>query len=132
MSNLEFYTALSALWIGLCFFPYILDRIIVRGLFGAMASYSPDAKPQTTWAQRAARAHTVAVESFVAFAPLAIIAMIKMPEDSYPGILAMTYFIGIFAHYWIYLFGIPVLRTLTFVLAVLSTLGLGLRVLGVI
>ena len=132
MSNLEFYTALSATWIGICFLPYILDRVLVRGLFGALANYSPDQKPQSAWAQRATRAHTVAVETFVAFAPLAIIAMIKLPEDSYPGTLAMTYFIGIFAHYWIYLIGIPVLRTLAFVLAILSTLGLGLRVLGVI
>ncbi len=132
MSNLEFYTALSATWIGICCLPYILDRVLVRGLFGALANYSQDAKPQSEWAQRACRAHTVAVETFVAFAPLAIIAMIKLPEDNYPGILAMTYFIGIFAHYWIYLIGIPMLRTLAFVLAMLSTLGLGLRVLGVI
>ena len=78
------------------------------------------------------RAHTVAVETFVAFAPLAGLAMLLRPEDSYPGILAMTYFVGIFAHYWVYLIGIPVLRTLSFTLASLSTLGLGLRVLGII
>ena len=132
MTTLEFYTALSALWIGICWLPYILDRVIVRGLLSAMSNYSPDAKPQSSWAQRAMRAHTVAIESFVAFAPLAIMAMIKMPEDTYPGILATTYFFAIFAHFWIYLFGIPVLRTLSFVVVVLSTVGLGLRVLGVI
>lgn len=131
MSSLEFYTALSATWIAIAWLPYILDRILVRGLMGALANYDPDATPQSDWAQRAMRAHTVAVESFVAFGPLAVLAMIKLPEDSYPGTLAMTYFIGIFAHYIIYVLGIPVLRTLAFALAALSTLGLGLRVLGV-
>ena len=132
MTTLEFYTALSAVWIAVCWLPYILDRIITRGLPGAMANYSEDAKPQSEWALRAQRAHTVAVESFVVFAPLAILASIKLPEDNYPGILAMAYFFGIFLHYWIYLFGIPVVRTLSFAVAVLATVGLGLRVLGVI
>lgn len=132
MSSLDIYTALSAIWIAIASLPYILDRILVRGMMGALANYDPDAKPQSAWAQRAMRAHTVGVESFVAFAPLAILAMIKLPEDTYPGTLAMTYFFGILAHYIIYVLGIPVLRTLAFALAMLSTLGLGLRVLGVI
>ena len=56
--------------------------------------------------------------------------MIRIPEDGYPGILAMTFFIGIFAHYIIYAIGITVLRTLSFALAPLSTLALGLRIIG--
>jgi hypothetical protein len=58
--------------------------------------------------------------------------MIRIPEDGYPNILAMTFFIGIFAHYVIYVIGITMLRTLSFSLAALSTLALGLRVLGFI
>ena len=77
-------------------------------------------------------AHVVAIQAFSAFAPLAILAMIRIPEDGYPNILAMTFFIGIFAHYVIYAIGITVLRTLSFSLAALSTLALGLRVLGFI
>lgn len=131
MSTLEQYTALSALWIAIAWVPYILDRIAVRGLMGALANYDRDATPQSTWAQRAKRAHTVSVESFVAFAPLAVIAMIKMPEDSYSGTLAMGFFFGIVAHYIIYVIGIPVIRTLAFALAAFSTIGLALHVLGV-
>ncbi len=130
MSQLEFYTGLSALWIALAWLPYILDRIMVRGLLGAMANPSPDLPAQSAWAVRAMAAHKVAVEAFVAFGPLAVLAMIRLPDDGYPGILAMTFFIGIFAHYWIYVAGITVLRTLSFALAALSTAALGLRVLG--
>jgi uncharacterized MAPEG superfamily protein len=132
MSSLEQYTALTALWIAVAWVPYILDRLMVRGLMGALANYDPDATPQSAWAQRAQRAHLVSVEAFAAFAPLAILAMIKMPEDGYPGILAMTFFIGIIAHYIIYVLGIVVLRTLAFALAAFSTIGLALRVFGVI
>ena len=132
MSQLEFYTGLSAVWIAIAWVPYLLDRIMVRGLVGAMANPSPNLAPQSDWAVRAKAAHVVAIQAFSAFAPLAILAMIRIPEDGYPNILAMTFFIGIFAHYFIYAIGITVLRTLSFSLAALSTLALGLRVLGFI
>ena len=132
MSQLEFYTGLSAVWIAIAWVPYLLDRIMVRGLVGAMANPSPDLAPQSDWAVRAKAAHVVAIQAFSAFAPLAILAMIRIPEDGYPNILAMTFFIGIFAHYVIYAIGITVLRTVSFSLAALSTLALGLRVLGFI
>jgi uncharacterized MAPEG superfamily protein len=132
MSQLEFYTGLSAVWIAIAWVPYVLDRIMVRGLAGSMANPSPDLAPQSDWAVRAKAAHVVAIQAFSAFAPLAILAMIRIPEDGYPNILAMTFFIGIFAHYVIYAIGITVLRTLSFSLAALSTLALGLRVLGFI
>ena len=132
MSQLEFYTGLSAVWIAIAWVPYLLDRIMVRGLVGAMANPSPDLAPQSDWAVRAKAAHVVAIQAFSAFAPLAILAMIRIPEDGYPNILAMTFFIGIFAHYVIYAIGITVLRTLSFSLAALSTLALGMRVLGFI
>ena len=132
MSELEFYTGLSAVWIAIAWVPYLLDRIMVRGFVGAMANPSPNLTPQSDWAVRAKAAHVVAIQAFSAFAPLAILAMIRIPEDGYPNILAMTFFIGIFAHYVIYAIGITVLRTLSFSLAALSTLALGLRVLGFI
>lgn len=132
MSQLEFFTGLSAVWIAIAWVPYLLDRIMVRGLVGAMANPSPDLAPQSDWAVRAKAAHVVAIQAFSAFAPLAILAMIRIPEDGYPNILAMTFFIGIFAHYVIYAIGITLLRTLSFSLAALSTLALGLRVLGFI
>ena len=132
MLQLEFYTGLSAVWIAIAWVPYLLDRIMVRGLVGAMANPSLDLAPQSGWAVRAKAAHVVAIQAFSAFAPLAILAMLRIPEDGYPNILAMTFFIGIFAHYVIYAIGITVLRTLSFSLAALSTLALGLRVLGFI
>ncbi|WP_300515589.1 MAPEG family protein [Aliiroseovarius sp.] len=132
MDKLQFYTALTALWVALSWVPYILDRIATRGLMGALANYDPNARPQSAWAQRAMRAHRVNVEAFVAFGPLAVMAMVLIPEDPYPGLLASTFFVGIVAHYVIYCAGITVLRTLAFAVAALSTAGLALRVLSAI
>lgn len=130
MTQLEFYFSLSGLWIAIAWVPYILERFMSRGIMGTFANPSPDLPEQAAWAQRAKAAHKVGVETFAAFGPLALYASIKMPDDGYPGTLAMAYFFGIFAHYIIYCLGIPVLRTLAFLLASLSTAALGLRVLG--
>lgn len=132
MTQLETYTALSALWLAIASLPYILDRIIVRGVPGALQNHSPDAVPQSAWAQRAMRAHTVGVEAFVAFAPLAVIAMFRLPEDPLPGTLAMVFFFAILAHYIIYCMGIILLRTVAFLGAFGASVLMGLRVLGVI
>lgn len=132
MSNLLFYTILSALWVGLAWAPYILDRVFVRGLWGALANYDANARPQSAWAQRAMRAHRVLIESFAAFAPLAILGHLLLPDDGYLGLLAATYFWAMLAHYVIYSIGIPVLRTAAFVVAVASMLATALRLLGVI
>ncbi len=130
MSQLEFYLALSGLWMAAAWVPYILERFVSRGIMGTFANPSDDLPEQAAWAKRAQAAHKVGVETFAAFGPLAVFAAVKMPEDSYAGILAMSYFFGIFAHYVIYSLGIVVLRTAAFLLASLSTIALGLRVLG--
>lgn len=130
MTQIEFYFGLSGLWMAIAWVPYILERFTSRGIMGTLANPSPDAPAQAAWAQRAKAAHKVGVETFVAFGPLALYASLRLPEDGYPGFLSMTYFWGILAHYVIYCFGIPVLRTVAFLVASLSTVALGLRVLG--
>jgi uncharacterized MAPEG superfamily protein len=132
MSDLEFYTILSAIWIGICWLPYILDRVLTRGLFGALANYNPTAKAQSGWAIRAMRAHQVAIETFVVFAPLSVLTLVKSAEAEMPGTFGLLYFAGIFAHYWLYLLGVPVLRTFAFLASIIGSLGLGLNLLGMI
>ena len=132
MTNLEFWLVVSALWVALAWLPYILDRLAVRGLMGALANPSPDAIPQSDWAVRAKAAHKVLIEAFAAFAPLAVLASIKIPEDPLPGTLAMIFFWGMLAHYVVYASGVVVLRTLVFAAAVAATAVLALRLLGVL
>ena len=53
--------------------PYILDRIMVRGLWATLANPSQDNKEQSPWAIRMMFAHDNAIENLVIFAPLVLI-----------------------------------------------------------
>ena len=69
-----FWLTLTAALTGLLWVPYILDRIAVRGLMGALANPSPADKPQSGWADRMMAAHVNAVENLIVFAPLVLTA----------------------------------------------------------
>ena len=68
MSHELFWLVMTAAMTGLMWVPYILDRIMVRGVAGAMANPSPTDKPQSPWAQRLMAAHINAVENLIVFA----------------------------------------------------------------
>lgn len=125
------WLTLTALMTALFWVPYILNRVAVRGLMGAMANPSSDDAPHADWAERAIKAHRNAVENLVVFAPLVIIASVT--GMSTPGIAtaAMIFFFARLAHFLIFLFGIPVLRTLSFGIGWFATLYVALILLGV-
>lgn len=95
-------------------FPYVLDRIAVRGLFTAMGNPSEQDKPLHAWANRAQRAHTNAIENLVVFAPLVLIVeSVKLNSEVTAAACAAFFFARVF-HYIVYVIGIPVVRTLLF------------------
>ena len=73
MSRELMWLTFTVILTGVLWIPYILDRIIVRGLWGAMGNPSRDDKPQSAWARRLYFAHTNAVDNLVVFAPLVLI-----------------------------------------------------------
>jgi uncharacterized MAPEG superfamily protein len=108
------WLTLTVILTGLMWVPYILDRIMVRGLMGAMANPSRSDKPQSAWAQRLYFAHTNAVENLVIFASLVLI-LDSMGYSTRGTVTACAvYFWARLAHVIIYTAGIPVLRTLAF------------------
>ena len=52
MSRELFWLTATVILTGVLWVPYILDRMMVRGLMGAMDNPSPNDKPQSPWAQR--------------------------------------------------------------------------------
>ena len=74
MSRELFWLTLTAIMTGLMWVPYILDRLMVRGLMGAMDNPSPNAKPHSPWARRQMHAHDNAVENLLIFAILVLVA----------------------------------------------------------
>ena len=95
-------------------FPYVLNRIAVRGLMGTMANPGVNDAPLAAWAQRAQKAHANAVENLVLFAAAALAIALTEQGDGLTGTASAVYFAARLLHYGVYTTGIPVLRTLSF------------------
>ncbi len=114
MSKEMFWLVLTVAMTGLFWVPYILDRIMVRGLMPTMANPSPSDKPQSAWARRMMAAHGNAVENLVVFAPLVLAAQLLSIATATTAFASALYFWSRLAHVVVYTLGIPVLRTLAF------------------
>lgn len=94
--------------------PYVLNRMVVRGIAGTLANPSAADKPLAPWAERARAAHTNAVENLVVFAPAALaVALLGLGDDTTVFACAL-YFWSRVGHFLVYSAGIPALRTLAF------------------
>jgi len=109
-----FWLTMTCILTGLLWVPYMLDRIKVRGLMGTMANPSAKDTPQSPWAQRLYFAHTNAVDNLVVFAPLVLILDTLGRSTSATVIACAVYFWARLAHAIVYAFGLPVFRTLAF------------------
>ena len=107
------YLVCVTVFTGLLWVPYILDRVLVRGLIDAVG-YPDNPKPQSVWAVRLMRAHANAVENLVVFAALVLAAHALGVSNNAIATAAMVYFWARVVHAVVYTFGIPWLRTLSF------------------
>ena len=112
---LAFVTALT----GLLWVPYILDRLLVRGLMDAVG-YPDNPKPQSPWAQRLMKAHANAVENLVVFATLVLLAHSAGVTSTAIGTATVVYFWARLVHALAYTFAIPWVRTLSFTVGFLA------------
>lgn len=110
------YLVLVTAFTGLLWIPYILDRMLVRGLADTVG-YPENPKPQSLWAQRLQRAHGNAVENLVVFGVLVLAAHAMGISNSVIATAAMVYFWARVVHAIVYALGIPWLRTLAFTVA---------------
>ena len=130
MSSELYWLTLTVILTGLLWVPYVLDRIMVRGLMGAMGNPSLDDTPQSAWAQRLQKAHLNAVENLVIFAALVLTLQIMKHSTESTVLACAIYFWARLAHAIIYWAGIPVLRTLAFAVGFLAQVMLVLAVFG--
>src|ERR1700749_2775514 len=109
-----FWLTLTVILTGLLWVPYILNRVLVRGLGGAMANPSRNDKPHAAWATRLMFAHDNAVENLVVFAPLVLILAQIDYSTKWTVYACMVYFWSRGAHLIVYTLGLPAFRTLSF------------------
>ena len=125
-----YWLTLTALATALMWLPYILNRIMVRGLFPAMGNPSPADKAHDAWAERAMAAHRNACENLPIFGAVALAAVATGTANEMTATAAMIVFFSRIAHYFIYIAGIPVARTLAFAAGAVAQIVIALVVLG--
>src|SRR4029079_8405930 len=114
MSRELFWLTATIVLTGILWVPYLIDRCRVRGLMGAMDNPKPNDTPQSAWAMRLYFAHTNAVDNLVIFAPLVLTLDSLNISTPVTEIACATYFWARLAHALIYATGLPVARTLAF------------------
>lgn len=115
MTTELYWMTLTVLMTALFWVPYILNRMAVRGLGTTLSAELPErGEPQAAWAQRAAKAHTNAVENLAIFVPAVLVAHALAISTPATQAAAVVYFFARLAHFVVYSAGIPVARTLAF------------------
>ena len=115
MTTELYWMTLTVLMTAMFWVPYVLDRCVVRGLWGALAGNPPeDNGPQSLWAKRAIKAHENAVENLAIFVPAVLTAAFLEISTPATKMAVVVYFFARLVHFIVYASGIPVVRTLTF------------------
>ncbi|MBV9564028.1 MAG: MAPEG family protein [Bradyrhizobium sp.] len=125
-----FWLTLTVILTGLLWLPYTLNRIMVRGLLGAMANPARDDRPHAPWATRLMFAHDNAIENLVVFASLILILNAIDYSTKSTVYAAAVYFWARLAHVIVYTLGLPVFRTLVFTIAFVAQVVLALAIFG--
>jgi uncharacterized MAPEG superfamily protein len=127
-TELLYLTYVAALT-GLLWVPYILDRLMVRGLMDAVG-YPENPKPQSPWAQRLMKAHANAVENLVVFAALVLAANALGVTGGAVATACIVYFWARVVHAVSYAFAVPWVRTLAFTAGFLAQAAIVWQILG--
>lgn len=126
------YTALSAALTGVMWIPIIANRLREMGVWKALKNPEPDVRPHADWAYRLANAHRNAIENLVVFAPLALAVNALGLGAPATALACSLYFWSRLAHAIIYTFGVPLLRTIAFVIGFGAQAALFLRLVGLV
>ena len=132
MSKELFWLTLTLLMTALFWLPYVLDRIAVRGLMGALANPTNQPIKQSDWAIRAQMAHANGTENLVLFAGLVLAIQLAGLNSETTALASMHYFTARLLHFVVYTAGIPIVRTLAFAVGWGAQMVLALTLLGLI
>jgi uncharacterized MAPEG superfamily protein len=127
-----FWLTWTVILTGLLWLPYILNRMVVRGLIGTMANPSRNHKPHAEWATRMMFAHDNAVENLVVFAPLVLILAQLDYSTKWTVYACAVYFWARLAHLLVYTLGLPVFRTLAFTVGFVAQAVLALAIFKIV
>ena len=118
MTTELYWLTLTVLMTALFWVPYILDRLAVRGIWPALSDTQPEnGGPHSLWAQRAIKAHENGVENLAIIVPAVLVAHLLSISTPATKAAIVIYFLARLVHFFVYLGGVPVVRTLAFTVA---------------
>jgi uncharacterized MAPEG superfamily protein len=117
-------TATALMWV-----PYVLARMTTHGVMPPIGTPGPGYPADPPWVDRARRAHLNAIENLAVFAPLVLVAAIVQVSTRATILSAQVYVAARIAHYVIYAAGVPVVRTLAFLIGACATLIIAITLL---
>ena len=113
-----YWLVITAIFTLLLWGPHIFWLILQEGLGPALMDGNHVLQVKPNWAKRSQKAHDNATETLAAFAVLVLVAHLIGADVAAIGQLAMIYFYLRVAHYIVYLFGLPIIRTVIYLLSV--------------
>lgn len=125
-----YWLVLTVLMTGVFWVPYILNRMKEHGFFPAIWNPEPDTRPKAQWAERMMRAHSNAVENLVIFAPLVLCAAFLNLNSSVTLLACKVYFFSRLAHFLLYTFRVPLLRTVCFLVGFSAQMTIAFTILN--
>jgi uncharacterized MAPEG superfamily protein len=132
MTRELFWLALTVILTGLLWIPYVLNRVQVRSLTGAMANPSRGDKPLAPWATRLMFAHDNAIENLAIFAPLVLILNAADYSTQSTVLACAVFFWSRVAHIIVYTLGLPIFRTAAFTVGFLAQVVLALAIFKIL
>ncbi|MDI1265200.1 MAG: MAPEG family protein [bacterium] len=115
MTTELYWLILTVLMTALFWVPYILDRLAVRGIWPALSDTQPEGGgPHSLWAQRAIKAHHNAIENLAIIVPAVLAAHVLGISTPATKAAVVVYFFARLIHFFVYVGGVPVVRTLAF------------------
>ena len=109
-----FWLACTTAMTSIFWMPYILNRIVERGLFKALWDPHGDTTTASPWADRMMRAHKNAVENLCVFAPLVLVLHVCNIHTAATATAAATYFFARLGHMIVFTLGMPIIRVVLF------------------
>ncbi len=111
-----FYLVLTAGLTGTLWLAYIVNRILEQGIWATFKTPNLDHPPQENWAYRMMCAHRNAVENLVVFTALVLAVQLSQTNNEMTAMATMIFFYARLIHAVTYTMGIPVFRTLAFLM----------------
>jgi len=125
-----YWLVLTAVFTSLLWIPYATVRIARIGFVRLVMNPLPGDDPfDRPWAHRAYRSHMNAIEALSIFAPLAIAVYVTGSGNEVTAVAAASFFWARLIHAPVYIFKVPALRLLSFMVGLAATLVLAYQLI---